>query len=93
MNNITLFLLVTICVVYIILSYIGSKANFIKNNICFENLKKLCENNMKYYNSLVIMLTLCISIVYYLAAYNNYICLYDNGVNEIDAITRIKNLI
>ena len=94
MNNITLFLLVSICIVYILLSYIIAKTDIIKkDNKCFENFLKICDCNMKYYNSLVFMLFVSIIIVYYVADSNNYVCLYNEVVNEADAITRIKNLI
>ena len=94
MNNITLFLLVSVCVAYILLSYIIAKTDIIKkDNKCFENFLKLSDCNMKYYNSLVLMIILSIVIVYYIADSNNYVCLYNEVVNEADAISRIKNLI
>ena len=93
MKNITLIILISLCIVYIILSYIISKTKLLENNKCFADIKVLCDSNMNNYMSLVGLLGVSIMIVYAIADNNNYVCLYENRINDMDAITRIKNLI
>ena len=93
MKNITLIILISLCIVYIILSFLVSRTKLVENNKCFEDMKKLCDNNMNNYMSLVILLFVSTVIVYLIADNHNYVCLYENRINDIDAVTRIKNLI